>query len=63
MLEHTTGCKQQVQQPYLMISHNSGLELLKRSPTPELLQAALDVDDHSGWWEIIRKMVPQGFEL
>ncbi|MBI5171357.1 MAG: hypothetical protein HY986_00620 [Candidatus Melainabacteria bacterium] len=33
------------------------------SPTPELLQAALDVDDHSGWWEIIRKMVPQGFEL
>lgn len=33
------------------------------SPTRELLQECRDIANDSGWWEIIEKMVPRGFEL
>lgn len=33
------------------------------SPTQKLLQESRDIANNSGWWEVIRKMAPQGFEL
>jgi len=33
------------------------------SPTRKLLQESQDIANNSGWWEVLEKMVPQGFEL
>lgn len=33
------------------------------SPSQKLLQESRDNANNSGWWEVIGKMVPQGFEL